>query len=275
MKSIFIAIFLSVSTFAFSQIITYSQWVERAANYIEANRFNEAATAFQQAMALDPTNENNPVLLLHLGVLQRHIGLLDDAYLSFTASLNLGADAEPVLLQRAALLIEMERFDDAMEDYNTILRRNPQNTEIHYRRGVLFLERGDRTRAEADFEAAERINPTDMYTLLGRALLYKLNDEWEAAIAIYTYLIDTVPAPNDGLFLSRAEGLVHTEQYFRAAADLRVLERSQRDNPFFFFLRGRVRLGQDEPLAARNDFRRARELGYLPDIDEWIRRTEW
>jgi tetratricopeptide (TPR) repeat protein len=275
MKFIFISILLAISHLAFSQAVTYTQWVDRAANFIENNQLDSAAVALQQAMILDPANENNAVLLLNLGIIQRYLGLYDDAYISFTASLSGNPESELVLHNRASLLTDLERFDEAMEDYNTILGFDSQNTEAHYRRGVLFLERNDRESAEIDFKAAEKINPNDFYTKLSRALLYKLDDEWEAAEMIYTQLIDASPTLNVSLFLSRAECFVNTEQFFRAAADLRTIENTQRGNAYFYFLRGRVHLGQLENIAAANDFRRARELGYYAEIvDEWIKRAE-
>lgn len=59
-------------------------------------------------MAMEPANEHNPVLLLNLGILQRQLGLLDDAYISFTASLGNNPMPEVVLHQRASLLCDME-----------------------------------------------------------------------------------------------------------------------------------------------------------------------
>lgn len=272
MRTIFICIILAISHLAFSQ--SYTQWVERAADFIEADKPDSAVVALQRAMLLEPANPNNPVLLLNLGILQRHIGLYDAAYNSFTASLNINPGADLVLYNRASLLNHLGRFDEAMEDYTTILRLNPEETEALYRRGVLFLERNDRASAEADFRAAERINPNDFYTKLSRALLHKLDDEWEEAKDIYTQLINSSATPNHALYLNRAECYVHIGRYAEAAADLRVIESSQRENAFFYFLRGRVRLAQFDKMGARNDFLRAKELGYFEDIvEDWLERV--
>ena len=276
MKTTFFCILLSVSSLVFSHPVTYHQWVERAANFIEVNQLDSAVVALQRAMMLEPGNPNNTILLFNLGVMQRELGRRDAALSSFSASLPNSPDATTVLFYRAALLTEMERFCEAIQDFDVIIQYNPRNTEARYRRGVLFLERGDRASAEADFKEAERINPTDFHTKLSRALLYKLADEWYAAEAIYTQLINAAETPNYSLYLSRAECFVNTERFSEAANDLRIIEvsRTQMDNPFFFFLRGRVRLALLDRNAARDDFRRAGELGYFADIvEEWIGRT--
>ncbi|MDR0422548.1 MAG: tetratricopeptide repeat protein [Proteiniphilum sp.] len=256
---------------------TYNQWLDLAGVHIEGNRFDSAAVALQRAMALDPSNENNPVLLLNLGILQRQSGLYDDAFISLTASMANNPLAEAALYNRASLLCDMERFDEAMDDYNTLIRNYPESVEAYYRRGLLFLEKNDRAAAEADFKASEAIDRENVYTKLSRALLCKLDDDWEGAERIYTELIQSSSstAVDPGFYMGRAECYVNTEQLFKASADLRVVEKSQRENPYFHILRGRVRLGQFDKVAARADFRTALELGYDAGIvADWLKKTE-
>jgi tetratricopeptide (TPR) repeat protein len=269
----FFLIFLMSASLLFGQ--TYEELVEQSAAYIEDDRLDSAAVFLQKAMSLEPANENNPVLLLNLGVLQRQLGLLDDAYISFTASMANNPMPEVVLHNRASLLCDMERFGEAMEDYNIIIRRFPDNVEAYYRRGLLFLEQHNRTKAEADFKASEQIDPENLYTRLGKALIYKLDDNWEAAEKIYTALIQSERQVDPDLYLNRAECYVNSDQIFKASADLRAAEDSQKDNPYFYFLRGRVRYEQFDKVAANADFKKAKELGYDADIvEEWLNKSD-
>ncbi|WP_298649551.1 tetratricopeptide repeat protein [uncultured Proteiniphilum sp.] len=253
----------------------YEAWVDKSANFIEKNKLDSAAIALQKAMALEPANENNPVLLLNLGILQRQLGHYDDAFISFTASMANNPLSGVVLHNRASLLCDMERFDEAMEDYNTIILHYPEDVEAYYRRGLLFLEKNDRARAEADFKASEAIDTDNMYTKLSKALLYKLDDNWEAAEKIYTGLIQSSSTTDPSFYMNRAECYVNSDQIFRASADLRAVEGSQKENPYFYILRGRVRLVQFDKVAARADFQKAKELGYDTDIvNDWLKKTE-
>ena len=250
------------------------EWVDRSARYIEDNKLDSASMALQRAMSLDPANENNPVLLLNLGILQRQLGQLDDAYISFTASLGNNPMPELVLHNRASLLCDMERFDQAMEDYDALLRLDPEDVEAYYRRGLLFLEKGDRQKAEADFNASKAIDPDNMYTLLSQSLLYKLDDNWGAAAEVYTLLIENEQDPDPIFYLNRAECYLNTERISSASADLQVAEMSQRNNPYFYILRGRVRLAQFDKTAARSDLTRAKEMGYdAVTADEWLKKA--
>ncbi len=275
MKIIFTVILYFFAYVLSAQSLDYMGWVDRSANHIEQNRLDSAAVALQKAMALEPANENNPVLLLNLGILQRQLGLYDDAYISFTASMGNNPLPDVVLHNRASLLCDMERFDEAMEDYNTLIRNYPEDVEAYYRRGLLFLEKNERAKAEDDFKASDAIDPDNMYTKLSKALLYKLDDNWEAAEQVYTGLIQSSSKVDPSFYLNRAECYVNTDQIFRASADLRAVEGSQKGNPYFYILRGRVRLAQFDKIAARADFRKAKELGYDTDIvNDWLKKTE-
>lgn len=271
--------FLLIILFSFFTISltgqNYQAWVDNAARHIETDRLDSAAISLQRAMSLDPMNENNPVLLLNLGIIQRQQGLADDAFISFTAALANNPIQDVVLHRRASLLSEMGRYDEAIEDYTTLIRDYPEEVEAYYRRGVLYLEQHNRLKGEADFVKANELDPDHFFTQLSKALLFKLEDNWEAAEKIYSRLVETEPNPDPSILLNRAECYVHTGQTFRASADLRTIEPSQRNNPYFYFLRGRVRLDQFDKVAARADFNKAREMGYdLPLVDEWIKKTK-
>lgn len=275
MKAIITTLFFFFVCGLSAQSLDYKGWVDCSANHIEKNRLDSAAIALQKAMALEPENENNPVLLLNLGILQRQMRLYDDAYISFTASLGNNPIPSVTLHHRASLLCDMERFDEAMEDYDTLIRNYPEDVEAYYRRGLLFLEKNERAKAEVDFKASDAIDPENIYTKLSKALLYKLDDNWEAAEKVYTGLIQSSSSDDPGFYMNRAECYVNTDQMFRASADLRVVEGSQRDNPYFYILRGRVRLSQFDKVAARTDFRKAGDLGYETDIvNDWLKKVE-
>ncbi len=271
LRLLFLVFFLPVTLMAQS----YEELVEQSAAFIEENNLDSAAQTLQKAMSLEPANEHNPVLLLNLGILQRQLGLFDDAYISFTASMANNPMPALVLHNRGSLLCEMERFNEAMEDYNRLIQLYPDDVEAYYRRGLLFLEQHDRAKAEADFNMSEQIDPNNLYTQLSKALIYKLDDDWNAAEKIYTSLIESEQQQVDpSFYVNRAECYVNTGQVFRASADLRAVENNQTNNPYFYFLRGRVRLEQFDKIAAHADFKKAGELGYDATLlDAWLKKT--
>lgn len=267
-------IFLFSITFA-STAQTYEQWIGKSADHIERNRLDSAEYSLKKAIETDPSNPNNTSLLMSLGVIQRESGRYEDAYMTFTAALTNYPDSKLVLHNRAALLCDMERYDEAMNDYNEILRLDPSDVQAYYRRGILHLEQKQRDLAEVDFRKAQQIDPDNMYSLLSKALIYKLDDNWIEAEKMYSRLIDNGENVTSAFYLNRAECYVNTDQIFKASADLKSAEPGERQNPYFYFLRGRVRLAQYDKLAAKADFEKAKQLGYDPEIaDEWIKKAK-
>ncbi|MDD2244880.1 MAG: tetratricopeptide repeat protein [Dysgonamonadaceae bacterium] len=253
----------------------YSRLVQKTADFLERDQLDSAEQSLYQAMKIDPSNANNSVLLLNLGIIQRHLGKYNDAKFSLSASLPNTPDSVLVLHNRASLLCDIGELDSAMKDYSTIISIDPTNIEAYYRRGILHLDNNDRAAAESDFSHVEVIDPQNMFSKLSKALLYKLDDNWAEAEKVYTELIDSSKDFNNALYLNRAECYVNLNQAFKAAADLRAIEQQQKDNPYFYILRGRVRLDQYDKIAAKADFEYAKNLGYDPVIaDEWIKKTD-
>ncbi len=268
------AILLLISVQAKGESPNYMGWVERSATHIDNNNLDSAAISLQRAMRLDPANENNSVLLLNLGIIQRQLRDYDNAYISFTASLANNPIPDIVLHNRASLLVELDRFDEAMEDYNSLISDFPDDIEAYYRRGVLFLEENNRVKAEADFRKSEEIDPNNMYTKLSKALLFKLDDRWELAEMIYTDLINNETNSDPSFYMNRAECYINNGKTLLASADLRTVELSQSNNPYYYFLRGRVRLDQFDKTAAKADFEKAKSMGYDDSIvDEWLKKA--
>lgn len=270
-----IALLLVMSVQVKAQSLNYMGWVERSAKHIDNNNLDSAAISLQKAMKLDPANDNNSVLLLNLGIIQRQLGNYDDAFISFTASLPNNPIPDIVLHNRASLFVELGRFDEAMEDYNSLISDYPDDIEAYYRRGVLFLEENNRVKAEADFRRSEEIDPNNMYTKLSKALLFKLDDKWELAEMVYTDLINSETNSDPSFYMNRAECYINNDKTLLASADLRSVELLQSENPYYYFLRGRVRLDQFDKLAAKADFEKAKSMGYDASIvDEWLKKVE-
>lgn len=252
---------------------TYTQWVSKSADYIESNKLDSAEYALNQALINDPDNKNNTWILTSLSTIQQSLGKYDAAYISVTAALNQLPKSVFILHQRANLYREMERWDDAKEDYNAILAIDSIDVEALYHRGVLNLEAKNKVAAEKDFEMAERHGEFSPYGLLGKALLYRLDENWEEAEKIYTLLLKNDPSMKE-LYIKRAECYLNLDQQSRLAADLMAAASTEFDNPMYYFLRGQLRLKQFDKLEARNDFKRARDLGMDQErLSPWLKKT--
>ena len=249
----------------------YKQWVSKSADYMEQNQLDSAEYALNQALKSDPKNKNNSWLMTSLGTIQQHLGKMDAAYISLTAALNNHPESSFILHQRAGLLMEMERWDEARADYNSILGIDSLDIEALYNRGILNLEMKDKEGAQKDFEVAERNGEFSPYGLLGKALIHRLDEEWDEAQKVYTAILNEYPEMTD-VYLKRAECYLHLDQLSNLSADLQKVAASEFANPTYYFLRGQLRLKQFDQDAAQSDFMKAKELGMEPEmLQPWIK----
>lgn len=268
---------LSIAATGFAQDYvtpTYKQWVAKSADYMEQNQLDSAEYALNQAIISDPNNKNNSWLMTSLGTIQQHLGKMDAAYISITAALNKHPESAFILHQRAGLLMELERWDEAREDYNKLLSIDSLDVEALYNRGVLKLEMKDRQGAEKDFEVAERNGEFSPFGLLGKALLYRLDANWSEAEKTYTSVLKDYPEMTD-LYMKRAECYLHLDQLSRLSSDLQAAAALEFANPMYYFLRGQMRLKQFDKLAALSDFKKAQELGMESELlQPWIKKAD-
>ncbi|MFA6864015.1 MAG: tetratricopeptide repeat protein [Dysgonamonadaceae bacterium] len=276
-KSKVLLFLLCFTTLGFAQALkpkTYTQWVTKSADYMELNLLDSAEYALKQAINSDLDNDNNTWLMTSLGTIQQHLGKLDEAYMSLTAALNKHPRSVFILHQRAALLKEMEKWEEAKSDYNTILTVDSLDVDALYNRGVLKLEAKDRVGAEKDFAVAERHGEFSPYGSLGKALIYRLDENWEEAERIYTSVLNSHPDMTS-LYLKRAECYLNLDQLSKLSADLQAAASIEFDNPMYYFLRGQLRLKQFDKLAALSDFKKAKELGMVDEmLHPWIKKTD-
>ena len=60
---------------------------------------------------------------------------------------------------RAAVYLKLGRFDEAIADYDAILKSMPRESIAIYGRGLAKLKKGDAAAGDADITAAKAINP--------------------------------------------------------------------------------------------------------------------
>lgn len=70
--------------------------------------------------------------------------------------------------QRAILLCQMQQFDEALQDLNTLIDElHTDDAEVFQLRGTLRMNRGDKTGALNDMRHALDLNPDLLHQLTG------------------------------------------------------------------------------------------------------------
>jgi len=126
---------------------------------IELEEWGEAAEVLDRALALEP---QSAALHRRRGDLCRRTGDRTRAEFHYAQALELDPDDEETRLKHALLLADLERTDDALEELNEILRRDPMNAAAYYQRGLLlYTEKGDLVEALHDLDQAIVLEPED------------------------------------------------------------------------------------------------------------------
>ena len=157
----------------------------------ELNNLDQAASAYQHALALKAPQEVHGNAHLHLGIVykaQGKVALAEDHLKQTLALLKEAAEAhihlgDVYMLQRRfnaaekayregirlnpnhtesyyglGRVAEMQnRFQQAMEYYDAALVRNPYLSQVHYRRALTYQKLGDKERAAAAMAQFQRL----------------------------------------------------------------------------------------------------------------------
>jgi Tfp pilus assembly protein PilF len=239
---------------------TYEDMVTRSLDYVEQEDYAAAEQALKAALRKEPANPNNTMLLVNLGTIQRNLGKLDEALISYNVAIEKFPDNSFVRHNRAALFCEMNKFGDALMDYNTILLKDDKDLEALYRRGLIQLSNKNLFAAEEDFEKIVEIFPENLYGKMGLASVMKRRGEWKDAEDFYSDLISKHKTSGE-LYYNRAECYLQLNRLARAQEDIAKALSLGYDNASVYILRGQLRLAQYDKQLAKEDFLRAKEMG--------------
>lgn len=216
----------------------YFQYVDSAQTYIYSHDWAEAEQWLMKAFKADPDNPSNSMILSNIATLQRYQGKLADAVRNYTLALDMTPHAVTLLLNRAALYVEMDSVQRAIDDYERVCELDMYDTEARYSLGVLAMERGDTKRAEDYFNEIKRINPNSGLYYEGMGLLHKRNGNHGRAAEMFTQVIKVQPSAQ--LLGHRADSYLAMKHLNDAEADIRTALKMAPDDPYLYLLRAKL-----------------------------------
>ena len=216
----------------------YFQCIDSAQNYIYSHDWPTAEQWLLKAFKNDPENPGNSLVLSNIATLQRYQGRLDDAVRNYSLALDMTPHAVTLLLNRAALYVEMDSVQRAIDDYERVCELDMYNTEARYSLGVLAMERGDNKLAEDYFTEIKRINPNSGLYHEGMGLLHKQNGNHARAVELFTQIIKVQPSAQ--LLGHRADCYLAMKKLNEAAADIHAALEMTPDDPYLYLLRAKL-----------------------------------
>ena len=216
----------------------YFQCIDSAQTYIYSHDWPMAEQWLMKAFKTDPDNPSNSMVLSNIATLQRYQGKLADAVKNYSLALDMTPHAVTLLLNRAALYVEMDSTLRAIDDYERVCELDLYNTEARYSLGVLAMERGDTKRAEDLFNEIKRINPNSGLYHEGMGLLHKRNGNHARAAELFTQVIKVQPSAQ--LLGHRADCYLAMKRLNDAEADIRTALEMTPDDPYLYLLRAKL-----------------------------------
>ena len=252
-----------VSVPAFAQndsISTYDGWITASFDALDEDNNQRAEQCLKNAMRLEPANPQNGLLFVNLGTIQRRLGKLQDAEVSYTCAISLLDENTVAYSTRASLYAEIEQYQKAIDDYSVVISRNPEDEDALYERALCRLMNSDTIGARLDLETIDKFNPKSAKSRLGMAMVYKAMGENAMAVELYDALIKANPK-SWSLLRDRAEVYFFSKRLGAAMLDIdKSIQMNGRD-PLSYFLRAKIRWAKGDREYARRDLNRAIELG--------------
>ena len=202
MVRIIIALLFCFPAVTFAQ--TYQQLSERAIECIEKDSLPQAEELLLQALKLEPKNAKNALLFSNLGLVQRRLGEFDKALESYSFALNFAPLAVPILLDRAAIYMEMGKTDRAYTDYCQVLDEDKQNKEALLMRAYIYVLRRDYPAARIDYNRLLELDPQSYSGRLGLATLEQKEGKFREALEILNKMLAATPE-DATLYIARAD----------------------------------------------------------------------
>ena len=252
-----------ISLPAFAQndsISTYDGWITASFDALDEDNNQRAEQCLKNAMRLEPANPQNGLLFVNLGTIQRRLGKLQDAEISYTCAISLLDENTVAYSTRASLYAEIEQYQKAIDDYSVVISRNPEDEDALYERALCRLMNNDTIGARLDLETIDKFNPKSAKSRLGMAMVYKAMGENAMAVELYDALIKANPK-SWSLLRDRAEVYFFSKRLGAAMLDIDKSIQMNGSDPLSYFLRAKIRWAKGDREYARRDLNRAIELG--------------
>lgn len=244
---------------------SYDEWINRSFDYIDCDSLEQAEDCIKSAMRVEPANPRNGLLFQNLGTIQRRLGKLNDAEVSYSCAIALLSEIPSVRSNRAQLYAQMDRYQDAIEDYTVLLNKDPHNETWLYERALCRLLNRDTIGARIDLETIDTFNPNSAKSRMGMAIIYKAEGQYAMAVELYNALIKANPN-SWSLLRDRAEVNYLSNLMGSALEDINQSINKNPQDPLSYVLRAKIRVARGDKEYARRDLNTAIEKGISPQI---------
>lgn len=164
-------------------------WHNRGVILTRLERFQDAAAAFERALAIAPNAESwdGHGSALHL---QKR---LEEALRSFDNALKLAPQFVAALCHRGGVLADLRRYGEAVQAFEAALARSPDLFEAWSNRGSAFYEMERMAEALESYDRALALRPRHAPDWINRGKALEVLERVDEAIASYDRALSIAP----------------------------------------------------------------------------------
>ncbi|MEL6109323.1 MAG: tetratricopeptide repeat protein, partial [Planctomycetota bacterium] len=230
--------------------------IHRSLFFASINKLELAMEDCDQILRMQPESEVGHGLR---GRVQQLMGDYDEAIKTCSHAIELGCRLPLVYLARAAAYASTEQLGLARLDCDEALELDPENPAACHLRGMLSVQEGELETAMEAFEKAREYAPDWADPRAHLALVHRLNEDPESAVAEQSDLIEKQP-DTGGHYLNRAFAYAQLGEFENARRDHDRACELEPENEHFYYFRGCYLVDRQQPENALEDFDRVLEL---------------
>jgi len=228
-------------------------WTNKGNALWGLGQYAEAIACFDRALEIDQGGWvviplSNKANVLHLlGRKQEAMALYDQAL----AIDSVGDDAVEPWYNKGVLLLELERWEEALSCFERALEINPTRTDAWTNKGSVLLKQSRMEEAISCFETALEFNPQLANPWFGKAQALEAMQRFDEAVACYDAILQFDPK-SVGAWSHKGHALIGLARFEEAIACLDQAIRIDGNNPELWSYKGTV-------FFAQGDLQRALE----------------
>lgn len=246
----------------------YYQLIDSAQVRIKHEDWAGAEDYIRRAIATEPSNNTNSMLLSNLGTLQRFQGKLEDAIKNYTLALDMTPNAVTLLLNRAAVLMQTGNMDAAKADFEKVRSLDENEEESRYTLGMLAMDQGDYDTAEALFNEIRKVNSKSVLANEGLGMMFKEKGDYAKGVI---YLSEAIRhESNPTLLGNRADCYLVLKQLNNASNDIQTALEQAPDDGYLYLLRAKLNKMRFNRNDMKRDIKLAIEHGVNKEMAEQI-----
>jgi len=162
-----------------------------AVDYLRAGEYKEAEEELLIVKELAPDDLSARWFLAHFYTAQKDFA---KATVEYEELLDVSdEDTTEILASLADLYVVQEKFDEAIDVYNKIIKENPDSAQAYFDLGIIFTRIEELDNAQKQFKTALEIDPEYLQAELALALLAEIDRNLLGAIEHYKLALEIDP----------------------------------------------------------------------------------